>query len=392
VSAVRRTTAGRPVPVTLAPVSAADSGRPDSMDTRPRWRKRRRTAHTAAASGSAATWTPPRGQHRPSGRHRQVAAVPEAPPDTLAVSAAAACLAADTLVWTTGGWRFGCRRGPPAAACAHGRRRMGVHGRSATGGRHVPRPAQGCGPLGGGQRPSGQHPAALPAAPRTRPRCPAPRTPAGVPASSAQPADIDGPDAWTADAACGQRQPAHARRCGHPRRRQGRVDTAARPRWDSRQQDRLPPPNVRPERDRKVRHQPAPPWPHRQIRSLVLCVDLVGSRRIWPAHVGGVVDPDGSRRIPSDRLDDQPDDQAAGPHSIAASPTVASAAEWPHPYHGSAAHRRAIARLRSSHQTVGAAVMGSVADLEAVAAPAAGMSSASCGCDRIRRPTPAGPP
>jgi hypothetical protein len=37
--------------------------------------------------------------------------------------------------------------------------------------------------------------------------------------------------------------------------------------------------------------------PNRQIRSLVLCVDLVGSRPIWPAHVGGVVGPDGSRRI-----------------------------------------------------------------------------------------------
>jgi hypothetical protein len=41
------------------------------------------------------------------------------------------------------------------------------------------------------------------------------------------------------------------------------------------------------------------------IRSLMLCVDLVGSRRIWAAHVGWVVDPDGSRRILSDRLDDQ---------------------------------------------------------------------------------------
>jgi hypothetical protein len=29
----------------------------------------------------------------------------------------------------------------------------------------------------------------------------------------------------------------------------------------------------------------------------VLCVDLVGSRPIWPAQVGGVVGPDGSRRI-----------------------------------------------------------------------------------------------
>jgi hypothetical protein len=54
---------------------------------------------------------------------------------------------------------------------------------------------------------------------------------------------------------------------------------------------------------------PLPPETH-QIRSLVLCVDLVGSRRIWPAHVGRVVDPDRSRRIPSDCLDDQTDDQA----------------------------------------------------------------------------------
>jgi hypothetical protein len=36
----------------------------------------------------------------------------------------------------------------------------------------------------------------------------------------------------------------------------------------------------------------------------VLYVDLVGSRRIWPAHVGGLVDLVGSRRVPSDRLDD----------------------------------------------------------------------------------------
>jgi hypothetical protein len=62
--------------------------------------------------------------------------------------------------------------------------------------------------------------------------------------------------------------------------------------------------------------QPSPPpvtgqGANRQIRSLVLYVDLVGSRRIWPAHVGWVVDPDGSRRVPSDRLDDQPDDQAS---------------------------------------------------------------------------------
>ena len=65
------------------------------------------------------------------------------------------------------------------------------------------------------------------------------------------------------------------------------------------------------ERDRKVRHRPAPPWPDRQIRSLVLRVELVGSRRIYPAQVECLVDPDGSRRrICSDPSDDQRDDQA----------------------------------------------------------------------------------
>jgi len=42
----------------------------------------------------------------------------------------------------------------------------------------------------------------------------------------------------------------------------------------------------------------------------VLCVDLVGSRPIWPAHVGRLVDLDGSGPVLSDRLDDQTDDQA----------------------------------------------------------------------------------
>jgi hypothetical protein len=51
--------------------------------------------------------------------------------------------------------------------------------------------------------------------------------------------------------------------------------------------------------------------PNRQICSLVLRVDLVGSRRICPAHVGSLVDRIGSRRNPSDRLDDQADDQAS---------------------------------------------------------------------------------
>jgi hypothetical protein len=47
--------------------------------------------------------------------------------------------------------------------------------------------------------------------------------------------------------------------------------------------------------DSNVRHRPARPA-DRQIRSLMLGVELVGSRRILPAHVGWLVDPDGSRR------------------------------------------------------------------------------------------------
>jgi hypothetical protein len=67
--------------------------------------------------------------------------------------------------------------------------------------------------------------------------------------------------------------------------------------------------------------------PNRQIRSLVLCVDLVGSRRIWPAHVGGLVGPDGSRRVPSDRLDDQADDQQAG-HADEPKPVASQTWIW----------------------------------------------------------------
>jgi hypothetical protein len=43
----------------------------------------------------------------------------------------------------------------------------------------------------------------------------------------------------------------------------------------------------------------------------MLGVGLVGSRRIWAAHVGCLVGPDGSRRIQKDRLDDHRDDQGA---------------------------------------------------------------------------------
>jgi hypothetical protein len=47
------------------------------------------------------------------------------------------------------------------------------------------------------------------------------------------------------------------------------------------------------------------------ITSRMLRVDLDGSRRIEPAHVGCVVGPDGSRPIQTDRVDDQMDDQGA---------------------------------------------------------------------------------
>jgi hypothetical protein len=43
----------------------------------------------------------------------------------------------------------------------------------------------------------------------------------------------------------------------------------------------------------------------------MLGVDLDGSRRIWPAHVGCAFGPDGSHRMQKDRLDDHRDDQGA---------------------------------------------------------------------------------
>jgi hypothetical protein len=50
---------------------------------------------------------------------------------------------------------------------------------------------------------------------------------------------------------------------------------------------------------------------HHSITSRMLGVDLDGSRGIWPAHVGCLVGPGGSRRIQKDRLDDHRDDRGA---------------------------------------------------------------------------------
>jgi hypothetical protein len=101
----------------------------------------------------------------------------------------------------------------------------------------------------------------------------------------------------------GHRAPARPRHCGHPRPRHGMRTLRQRPRWTAGCSTVHHRSHVRPERDRHVRHRPARP-PDRQIRRLALGVDLVGPRRICPAQVGCLVDPGGSRRIPSDRLDD----------------------------------------------------------------------------------------
>ena len=100
------------------------------------------------------------------------------------------------------------RRGPSGAAmdtaCGGLCPLPSPAGRAWTVGRRRPpcsRPAQGLRPCPRRMRPSGQHLAAIPDGPRTLPRCPVPRTPAGFQARSARPADTDGPDAWTVDAA-----------------------------------------------------------------------------------------------------------------------------------------------------------------------------------------------
>jgi hypothetical protein len=72
------------------------------------------------------------------------------------------------------------------------------------------------------------------------------------------------------------------------------------------------------------------------ITTRMLGVDLDGSRRIWPAHVGCLVGPDGSRRIQKDRLDDHRDDPGTSDTKSdgkASNPMLAwmrrRAARWP---------------------------------------------------------------
>jgi hypothetical protein len=75
---------------------------------------------------------------------------------------------------------------------------------------------------------------------------------------------------------------------------------------DSRRHHRPPPPRC-PTRNGTARYGSGrhPPWSDRQIRSLVPCAGLVGSRRTWAAQVGRAVGRVGSRQE-SDRPDDQP--------------------------------------------------------------------------------------
>jgi hypothetical protein len=173
-------------------------------------------------------YTAPRRPPKPSGRHRQLAAVPE-PPWT-----ASQCPQARRAVRRTPwsgqpvGWRFRRRRGPAGGGLCPLPQPAGVHGRSATGGRHVPALLKGAAAVSAVD--SGRTAGCWPDSQTHRGHCRGVRFRGhllGFRARSAQPADIDGPDAWTADAACGHRQPAGARRCGHPRLRQGRADTTA---------------------------------------------------------------------------------------------------------------------------------------------------------------------
>jgi hypothetical protein len=269
VAALRRTPAGRGRPVTLTPVSGADSGRPDSMDTRPRWRKRRRTADAAAASGSAATWTPPRGEYpavrtaSPGGRSSGTTA------DTLAVSAGGGvpCGGHPGPGQPVGGGSAAAAD-PPAAACAHGRSRR-AYRTVGYRGRHVP-PCSGAAAVSAvdSGRPARTRPHSQPrhghgrgvrfrghcwgSGPGWRSRRTSTVRTRGQRTRLADTASPQAPG--TADTCEGGRvvRTLRQRHAGQP---------AAQPSTAT--------PNVRQERDRKVRHRPAPPWPDRQIRSLV---------------------------------------------------------------------------------------------------------------------------
>jgi hypothetical protein len=212
--------------------------------------------------------------------------------------------------------RLCCRRG-------HRVRRPGstavADGRAGTVGRRRPPclcPAHWSrGRVRGGWWPSGQHLVAIPDVQRTLPRCPVPRTPLGCgpgrrrrQTSAVQPCDR-GRGLWTPAAAGG-------RHCGHPRRRQGRADTTAGPRWTAGSATVHRRPHVRPGTGPQAAASASTAMARPPNRSLVLRVDLVSSRQLCLLRLGAssvASGPEGSR---SDRLDDQTEDlarQAARP-------------------------------------------------------------------------------
>jgi hypothetical protein len=156
-----------------------------------------------------------------------VAAVPQSTADTAAVSAAAG-RAADTLVRGTGGVEVPL---PHAAACAHCRWRVGMHGRSATGEAAVSSPCSGLRPCPWWTAAIGRDPAAVSGSGHLL----------GSRPGSAQPADIDGPDEWTGSRLVDTGSP-QVPGAADPPTAAGSSGHCGNATLDSRQQQRPPPP------------------------------------------------------------------------------------------------------------------------------------------------------
>jgi hypothetical protein len=143
-----------------------------------------------------------------------------------------------------------------------------------------PRPAQGLQPCPRRRAAVRPAPGRNPGRPAARPWCPVPRTPRGC-GPGRRRWQTSAVQCATANAACGHRQPAGGRRCGHPRVRQGHADTAEAALMDSRQRNR-PLPLACPTGNGTAscgtgqhRHGPtADPWPGAPRRSGRLQTDL----------------------------------------------------------------------------------------------------------------------
>jgi hypothetical protein len=236
-----------------------------------RWRHPRpATGGQATASCSPAVGSV-RGGHWPSGHHRQAAGAPDAPRTLpLCPPAAAARRPVDTLVWTAARVEVLLPLGTPYAAVGvHYRSRRGVHGRSAASDRHVPALRRGAAAVSAAEsgRP-GQHLAVLSDARRALPRCAVPWTPLGCGPGRRrrQTSTVRTRGQWTRPADTRNLQAAgtvDTHDCGRARGHCGSGPVGqpvAEPSTAACMSGR--------ERERKVRHRPAPPWPDRQIRSL----------------------------------------------------------------------------------------------------------------------------